>query len=259
MRTNFFNKSAFCLSIIITSLIMLCSCNPDVTLNSNEDSPKIAEAILDMPVQEAMKYLEKNGFRFGSKADYSNEYVFSKDASLSEFSNDASIMLMFGTFEGDTVRYAAAMHRMQTEKSARDLYWKWSHFAATVIKPTFSYWSGHVSVKDLSISQQPDKGTYYCGGTTVEQMLKDRTDDYNNGKITKEEYDQYVEIYSKYNQSKFWADFKRETDNIDSAFEQYRNEDSTGHPKEIELNVYMNNGGEIELYYSTHNFVVHWI
>ncbi len=255
---NIFSRTVYCLSIIITSMIMFCSCNPDAELNTNENTPKIAEELLGMTVSKAYKHLEKNGFKSHNRMDEDTEKVFSKDESLSEFSYEAAIMLAFGDYN-DTVRKVVAIQRMQTEKAARDLYWKWSHFAATVIKPTFSLWSGYVSVKDLSISQQPDRGTNYCGGTEVEQMLKDRTDDYNNGKITKEEYDQYVEAYTKYNQSKFWTDFKREADNIDSAYEQYRNEESTGHPKEIELNVYMNNGGEIELYYSTHNFVVHWI
>lgn len=245
------------LYIIITA-VALCGCNPDVALNSNENSPKIAEEILGMTVQEATKHLEKNGFCFGSKMEYADEYVFSKDARFTEFSYDASIMFMFGSFE-DTVKYASALHRMETEKSARDLYWKWSHFAATVIRPTYSFWNGSLIVKDLSISQQPARWTTYCGGTQVEQMIKDRTDDYNNGRITKEEYDSYMETY-KQTQSQFWTAYKREADNINSADEYYRNEESTGHPKEIEMRVDMNNGGRIELYYSTtRNFVVHWI
>lgn len=244
------------LYIIITA-VALCGCNPDVALNSNENSPKIAEEILGMTVQEATKHLEKNGYCFGSKMEYADEYVFSKDARFTEFSYDASIMFMFGSYE-DTVKYASALHRMETEKSARDLYWKWSHFAATVIRPTYSFWNGYLSVKDESISQQPARRTSYYGGTQVEQMTKDLTDDYNNGRITKEEYDSYMETY-KQTQSQFWTAYKREADNINSASEYYRNEESTSYPKTIDMSVDMNNGGRIELYYSTFNGVVHWI
>ena len=246
--------TALAVAAVVAS--MLCACNQDVQLGTYEDAPKVAEALIGKTAAEATAYLEKQGFCFGDKADYSNEYVFSKDASLKEFSYEASIMLMFGTFEGDTVKYAAAMQRMQTEKSARDLYWKWSHYTATVTLPDFSYWGGDIVVKDAAQSQQPDRWPTYCDGSTVKQMLADREEDYKNGRITKEEYDSYVTTYT-HGREQFWTDYKREGDNIDSASEQYRNE--VGHPKEIELILYTNNGGEIELYYNTRDFIVHWV
>ena len=250
MKMNIFSRTVYCLSVIITYMIMLCSCNPDAELNANENTPKIAEELLGMTVSKAYKHLEKNGFKSHNRMDEDTEKVFSKDESLSEFSYEAAIMLAFGDYN-DTVRKVVAIQRMQTEKAARDLYWKWSHFAATVIKPTFSLWSGNLYVKDLSISQQPDKCTYYIGGTQVEQRIKDLTDDYNNGKITKEKYDTDVEFYKTQNQLKFWADFKREADNVDSAIEYYRNYPSSDRPKAIQLHVDMNNGGEIQLKYDT--------
>lgn len=255
MKTN---KTFFtAVAVAAVTAGMLCACNPDVQLNSNEDSPKVAEALLGMTSAEATAYLEKQGFCFGNKADYADEYVFSKDASLREFSYEASIMLMFGTFETDTVKYAAAFHRMQTEKSARDLYWKWSHYTATVTLPKVYFWNGSFVVKYLAQSQQPDRWTTYCDGSIAKQMLDDREEDYKNGKITKEEYDSYVTTYTR-GREQFWTDYKREGDNIDSAYEEYRNEGDNYKPKEIELSVYMNNGGEIQLYYETRDFVVHW-
>ena len=249
-NTNFF--TAVAVTAVVAS--MLCACNQDVQLGAYEDAPKVAEALMGMTSAEATAYLERQCFYFGNKAN-NDEYVFSKDAAQSEFSYEASIMLMFGT-SNDTVRYAAALQRMQTEKSARDLYWKWSHYTATVTLPDVYFWDGGIVVKDLTQSQQPDRWTTYCDGSSVKQMLADRTEDYKNGRITKEEYDSYATTYSR-NRAQFWTDYKREGDNIDSASEHYRNEG--GHPKEIELILYTNNGGEIELYYETRDFIVHWV
>lgn len=144
MKTKFFILGVF--------VALLTACNPDVQLHDYEDTPKVAEHILGMSVQEANKYLESQGFHFGQKADYANEYVYSKDKKFSEFSYDASIMLMFGTFNTDSVYYVDASQRMDTEKNAYDLYWKWSHYTANTTLPKSTYWSGSVN------------GTYYQTG-----------------------------------------------------------------------------------------------
>lgn len=240
--------------LLAIGVSMLSSCDPDRNMNSFEDTPIVAEAILGMPVQQACSYLERQGFIFGNKADYTDEYVFSKDAGLSEFSYDASIMLMFGTFN-DTVKYVDAVHRMKTEQSAYDLYWKWSHFAETVIKPEVSLWRGFLYLKEAS-----DKGrsTSYCEGTRVKQALNDLEESLKNGSITQEQYDEMKASYIK-DRKQFWADYKRAKGNVSSASDEYTNDESTGHPKEIHVYLFMNNGGNIELNYATHNFVMHWI
>ena len=255
MKTNKTFFTAWAVAAVVAS--MLCACNQDVQLGTYEDAPKVAEALIGKTAAEATAYLEKQGFYFGDKADYSNEYVFSKDASLKEFSYEASIMLMFGTFEGDTVKYAAAMQRMQTEKSARDLYWKWSHYTGKITMPHVDeYWGGSIHVKDAEQSHiQKGRASYY-EGTATKEMLNERKEQYQNGIISKEEYDHWIAVYSQ-GREQFWADYKREGDNIESVIETYRNEGN--HPNEIGIKLYTNNGGEIELYYETRDFIVHWV
>ena len=255
MKTNRTFFAAVAVTAVVAS--MLCSCNPDVQLGTYEDAPKVAETLLGKTSAEATAYLQKLGFNFGNKADYADEYVFSKDASLKEFSYEASIMLMFGTYN-DTVKYAGALQRMQTEKSARDLYWKWSHYTASVTLPKVYFWNGSIIVKDLTQSQQPDRWTTYHDGSSIKQMLAEREEDYKNGRITKEQYDSYVDTYTRRNRELFWTDYKREGDNIDSAYEEYRNKGEDYKPKEVGISLDMNNGGEIQLYYETRDFVVRW-
>ena len=130
---------------LLASLVALfVSCNPDVQLFEYEDTPKVAEHLLGLTKSQAEEYLAQQGFFFGRKMDYVDEFVYSKDKNLSEFSYDASIMLMFGTRETDTVYYVSSVQRMQTQKSAYDLYWKWSHYTAFVTKPKYTFWSGNV-------------------------------------------------------------------------------------------------------------------
>lgn len=233
---------------------ILSSCEPGVYLNSNEDTPKVAEKILEMPVQEALQYMKTQGFIFGVKADYADEYVFSKDEHLSEFSYDASIMLMFGAYN-DTVKYVDAVHCMKTEESAYDLFWKWSHFAATVIKSKVSAWRGTLRVKEQT---EKSRSASYFDGTQVEQGLAELDEQLKNGYITQTEYDERKATYMR-DRNQFWADYKNAKGNINSVSEDYMNDESTKHPKEIHMYLDMNNGGRIELHYATHNFIIHWV
>ena len=198
------------LFLLSTLVALWASCNSDVQLYDYEDTPKVAEHLLGLTKSEAEKYLAKQGFLFGRKMDSVDEFVYSKDRNLSEFSYEASIILMFGTFETDTVRYVSALHRMQTEKSAYDLYWKWSHYTASVTQPNYTLWYGIVDSK----------------------------------------------YFQNREQEQFWSEYKSKEDNLNRAGEHYKNEGEQ--PKEIELSVYMNNGGEIELYYETQNFITIW-
>ena len=174
-RTNSFFVAA---AIVAAMTFGLSSCNPDVQLGSQENIPEVAEHLLGMSVPEAMQYLEKQGFIFGSKADYANEYVFSRDASLTEFSYEATAMLMFGTFEGDTVRYADGMQCPKTEQAARDLYWKWSHYTAVVTLKEVERWDGDLVLKDLSGSSLKNKWMSYIDGSSAKQMLDGYRDKY---------------------------------------------------------------------------------
>lgn len=236
---------------------MVVADNSDNTLTVYENTPRVAEAILDVPVEDATCYLETQGFSFDSKAGSTDEYLFTKNTSLLECSYNASIMLMFGTDRG-AVSYVTAVQRMETEESAYDLYWKWTQYTASIRLPEISVWNSDIIVKDISGSQMLSKWTTYTDGSYVKKVLDDRTEDYKNGTITKEQYDMYVSTYT-HGRECFTEDYKREKGNIDSVSEHYVNDDGNKSPKEINMYMYMNNGGHIELHYETHNFIVHWI
>ena len=247
---------SLCLTSAITVVMLFCltGCNSDVNLGKEENIPEVAEHLLGMPVNDAMKYLETQGFLFGNKADYSNEYVFSRDGSLSEFSYEATAMLMFGVFNGDTIKYVDAVQRPKTEKDACKLYKKWSRYTALVTLPKVKLWKGDLIVKNLEKSTLKDKRSNYIDGSAAKEMVESYQQQYKNGEITKENYDMWMTVYSR-NREQFWEDLEREQDNIDTAMEHYT--DNTL-PKEVELILYTNNGGSIELYYETHNFVWQW-
>ena len=209
--------------LVIAALVgLLTACNTDVQLNDFEDTPQVAEHILGMSPEEATKYLESKGFHFGGKAEYANEYSFSKDKNQSEFSYDASIMFMFGTFTSDTVLYAHATQMMETEKSAYDLYWKWSHYTAYTTLPKPSRWRGYIGA-----------GTFHTDG----QWWKD---------------------FSTGEQEQFWASYRQAGDSLQDASESYVNNGENIQPKEIELWLNMHNGGAIELNYETFNYHRMW-
>lgn len=239
--------------------IMLASCNSDVELGMYENIPEVAEHVLGMTIQEAKDYLSKQGFYFGRVMENGDEYVFSRDKNLSEFSYDASSKFAFGAFD-DTVRYATGIQLMETEKSAADLYWKWSHYTAQETWPEVYLWSGHISWKRDEQNPYQSRYANYCGGTSAEQMKKQMTEQYNNGQITQEEYDSWMQTYA-YDKQRFWSDLRKagEDEQLDSAHERYSTVEQSAHPKETSLSVYMNNGGSIELTYeTTYNFVWRW-
>ena len=246
------NAFVFAATVVAGMIFSLSSCNPDIQLGNEENIPEVAEHLLGLDVQNAMQYLEKQGFCYGNKPDYVDEYVFSRDGALSEFSYEATAMLMFGV--DDKVRYVFAIQRPKTEQAARNLYWKWSHYTAQVTLPKVENWSGSLVVKDLEGSHLKDQWTSYTDGSSSKQMLDSYRNRYEKGEITQEEYEMWLAVYSM-TRDVFWTDFKNDGENVKSANEHYTDNSK---PKEVEIIYYANNGGEINLYYETHNYVKHW-
>ena len=245
---------------ILAALCLLASCNEDVvTLKQEENIPEVAEHLLGMTNEAAMQYLQTQRYVFGLESEHSNEYVFSRDFTLSEFSYDAAEMLYYGTYGTDTVRYVVALHRSNSRKSASDLYGKWSHYTAQTTFSGIEMWTGDLSVM---ISADPYHGESYsyCEGTLIDEQRKQAEEDYKNGTITEDKYTNLMKIYSS-GRKNFWVDYQRAADNetIYSASEHYRNSEATEQPKETEITLDMNNGGKIELHYETQNFVTHWV
>ncbi|MCR4665037.1 MAG: hypothetical protein K5660_06695, partial [Paludibacteraceae bacterium] len=211
--------------------------------------------------EAAMQYLQTQRYVFGLESEHSNEYVFSRDFTLSEFSYEAAEMLYYGTYGTDTVRYVVALHRSKSRKSASDLYGKWSHYTAQTTFSGIEMWTGSLSVTNTGNSDLQNDIVYYSyhEGSLIDEQRKKAEEDYINGTITEDEYTDLMKTFSS-GRKNFWVDYQRyaDEDSIDSVNEYYMNSEATGHPKETSMELFMDNGGKIELRYETHNFVIHW-
>lgn len=231
----------FATVLVADMLFTLPSCNLDEQLGKEENIPEIAEQLLEMPVQEAMEYLKTQGFLYGEEASRRDVYIFSRDGRLSEFSYEATARLVLDAFN-DTVRVVEAIQHPKTEKAARYLFWKWSHYTAAVTLPKVEKWAGSLD------------GQSYTDGLVSQQMIDNYQNQYEKGEITQKEYDMWMRAYSK-NQEAFWTDFKNAGANVKSAHEYYIDE---ALPKELKIEYDADNDGKIELRYETHNFVIRW-
>ena len=237
-------KKVFLLAVAVA---MCVGCNQDVQLHDYEDTPKVAEHIVGMTSQKAIAYLEKQGFCYkGESESVAPQYIFSKDKKFSEFSMEASIMLGFNVSD-DTIRSVATVHRMETEESARALFLKWSKYTAKVTFPSPQEWQGYLILKE---SHQTSN---YCGGAWIEQAKEAAQKGYESGRFTKEEYDELMAIYSR-TQEMYWSDYEKAGDKLYSAGEGYKNVGPDYPIKEIDMYLYTNNGGNIELHYETRDY-----
>ena len=235
-------------TLLLTLVAVLCAaCNSDIQLHDYEDSPKVAEHIMGMTSQQAIAYLEKQGFYYKGEPDVvAPQYIFSKDQKFSEFSYEASIMLAFSA-PNDTIRSVSTVHRMETEQSARDLFYKWSQYTAKTTFPSPQQWQGFIILKE---SYQTSN---YYGGAWVEQAKEAAQKAYESGRFTKEEYDELMATYSR-TQEMYWSDYQKAGDNIDGANEEYKNVGPDYPIKEVDLYLFTNNGGSIELHYETRDY-----
>lgn len=246
--------------IILLAVVVFTACKKEetVVLTQDENIPEVAEQLLGMTYENAMQYLEKQRFAFGVLADNGVEYGFSRDLTLKEFSYDATELLVCA-IRNDTVIHVYATHRSQTRKSASDLYGKWSHYTAQSTFSKVEQWTGSLSV-DISedeIFGNTIESYAYNEGTLIDEQLKQTETDYKNGIISKEEYEELKEMFSSRKRSVFRSDLRRyaDKDMLESAYEYYRNSDASGQPKETSIELYMNNGGKIEVRYETQNFI----
>ena len=229
--------------------VLCAACNQDIQLHDYEDTPKVAEHVMGMTTQQATAYLEKQGFFFKGEVEPTQpSHIFSKDPKLSEFSYEASIMLGLGV-TNDTVHFVSAVQQMETEQSARDLFLKWSKYTAKVTFPSPQEWIGVLMWRESNPTMN------YYGGVVVEQAKESAQKAYESGRLTKEEYDELMAIYSR-TQEVYWSDYQNAGDNLRMAGENYKNVGPDYPIKEIEMQLLTNNGGRIELYYTTRDYNV---
>jgi len=220
---------------VAATMCIFNSCNPDVQLGVDEDAPKIAEHVLGMPTGQAAKYLEQRGFIEGIRPTAANVYnpsrFFSKDPALSEYSEEAAIVLTIAPNGTDTVHSVAVRQwvSVQYEKKVRELYRKWSHYTAEVTLPDVEMWSG--SLEDPNSINTPHRYVYYYDGTTARHNKQVLEEAYRQGEISKEQYDQQMASYTR-NREQFWSDYKSKVFNVS---ENYRNDGREFPKKEIQL------------------------
>ena len=199
---------------------MLVACNPDIQFGTSDNMPKIAEHLLGMHTDAGIAYLEKRGFTFEGDELHNQHpwtFILSKGAPDRRFSFEAPVVVWINHDWKDSISDVSVSQRLKTEKSARDLYWKCSHYTATVTMPeTIEHWSGVVDIKDLSVAHQKDDWTDY--------------DD----------------------REAYWAAFRNESDNIQEAYEYYSDWNL---PKEIGLGVYILEDGLFMVEYDTRNYI----
>lgn len=219
------NQSLF-VAVAALSLCLLASCNPNIQLNADEDAPKIAEHVLGMPTEQAANYLMQLGFVEDLMPTTANLYNPGR-----RFSKDPAILLTIASNGTDTVHQVSVWQKVsaQEEKSARNMYWKWSHFTAEVTLPKVETWSG--SLADPDSINTPHRYMYYVDGTTAKYYKQELAEMYKRGEMTKDEYEQNLANYAR-NREQFWADYQSKGFNVR---ENYRNQGSEFPTKGIQL------------------------
>ena len=254
MKSKYFILSVLCACI-------LCACDETIKFDEYEDIPQVAAEILGMRPDDAIAYLQKRGYNIRTAADLGDcgttngEYAFSKDPSQTAFSTQSSIVIMFGTFYTDTVRYVSGLKRMETTESAVELYDKWSKYVFKKVMPKPYLWRGSIWSNNVDNS--------YSQGRAVDEEIANLKARYANGEIAEEEYQMWLESYAN-DRKKFEQDYEAFKPDIKSVNEDYHQFDLDGVdtapniPKEIEMYYDPDNDGRVELYFSITNFITHW-
>ena len=198
----------FFLLIIVA---ILTSCNPDVQFGSSDNVPKIAEKTLGMTPQKAISYMEKEGFTYEGEelhAQHPREYIFCKGLKSAQFSFDAPIVIWLNIDWNDIINSVDATQRMDSKQSARDLYWKWSHYTKSVFASHMDEWQAMI-VSDGSIDYvgYSDREKFWTDLKNAGDALQmaseyylnmDMPKEINMG-ITFEEQDEYILEYDTRN------------------------------------------------------------
>ena len=139
--------------LLFISAVLLASCNSDVYFGSNDNLPKIADKMLGMTPDQAFSYMRKEGFTYEgdeNHAKHPREYIFSKGAKNAQFSFDAPIVIWAELQYGDTINNIQSEQRPDSEKEARDLYWKWSHYTESVFASKMKEWYANICKSNKS-------------------------------------------------------------------------------------------------------------
>ena len=196
---------------ILACALVLCSCR-EVVLNEYENMPEVSAAILGMTTDKAVDYLQKKGYVcYTVKESTNGEVTFSKDPSTSSFNENAPIILSFGTFKTDTVKYVVGHQEKETAKAALELYRKWTRYTFNEIIPNPYHWSARIwaNKEDHSYSQ----------GKLVSEELALIKDQYAKGEISEQDYQNMLAQFS--NDRKAFLNDLSTLENIEDVGEEY--------------------------------------
>lgn len=139
--------------ILLFSAVVLTSCNSDIYFGSSDNLPKIVDKMLGMTPDQALSYMAQEGFTYEGDENHAlhpNEYIFSKGAKNAQFSFDAPIVIWAELQYTDTINSIQSEQRPDSEKEARDLYWKWSHYTESVFASQMKEWYANICKDDKS-------------------------------------------------------------------------------------------------------------
>ena len=157
-------KKRFALFLLVIAAF-LTSCNSDLYFGSSDNLPKIVDKMLGMTPDQAISYMAKEGFTYEGDelhAQHPTEFIFSKGAKNAQFSFDAPIVIWAEIQYRDTIIGIMSEQRPDTEKEARDLYWKWSHYTESVFASQMKEWYANIWKIDQSDKDYDNRELFWA-------------------------------------------------------------------------------------------------
>lgn len=181
-------KKIFALALLV-SAVFLASCNSDIYFGSSDNLPKIVDKMLGMTPDQALSYMAQEGFTYEGEelhAQHPKEYIFSKGAKNAQFSFDAPIVIWAEVQYSDTINSIQSEQRPDSEKEARDLYWKWSHYTESVFALQMKEWYAEIWKNDQSNADYHNREQFWTDYKNAADSLLIVYEYYGNWDMPKE-------------------------------------------------------------------------
>ena len=175
--------------LLLFSAVVLASCNSDVYFGSSDNIPKIVEKMMGMTPDQVLSYMAKEGFVYEgdeNHAKHPKEYIFSKGAKNAQFSFSAPIVVWTEHRWGDTIDGIEAEQRPDSEKEARDLYWKWSHYTESAFASQMKEWYAYICNDDKSEIDYDNREQFWADYKKAADSLLIVYEHYENWEMPKD-------------------------------------------------------------------------
>ncbi len=181
-------KKIFALALLV-STVFLTSCNSDIYFGSSDNLPKIVDKMLGMTPDQALSYMQKEGFAYEGEelhVQHPKEYIFSKGAKNAQFSFAAPIVIWAELQYGDTINSIQSEQRPDSEKEARNLYWKWSHYTESIFASKMNEWYAESWKDDQSNTDYHNREQFWADYKSAADSLLIVYEYYGNWDMPKE-------------------------------------------------------------------------